>query len=356
MKVRHLLLTTALIASACGGDDRPATGAGDLQGTISIDGSSTVFPITEAVAEEFMRENPGVRVTIGVSGTGGGFSKFTRGVTDISNASRPIKPEEAAQAAANGVTYIELPVAYDGLAVVVHPGSDFVECLTVAELRAIWSPGSTVNNWSQVRAGFPDRALRLYGAGTDSGTYDYFTAAIVGSEGDSRSDYSASEDDNTLVQGVAGTEAALGFIPYSYYDSNQDRLKLIGIDDGNEANGAGCIQPTAESVRSGTYQPLARPEFIYVNAAKADDPAVRAFVEYYMEHGGALAEEVGYVALSAEAYEAASERFANGITGSVFSGGSQVGVRLEDLLRMEGAGPAPSADGPTPAGDTSAAD
>ena len=344
-----LLLATAVAVSACGGGERPAGGGDGLEGTITVDGSSTVFPITEAVAEEFMLENPGVRVTIGVSGTGGGFSKFTRGVTDISNASRPIKPEEAEQAAANGITYIELPVAYDGLAVVVNPGADFVECLTVAELRAIWAPGSTVDNWSEVRAGFPDRELRLYGAGTDSGTYDYFTAAIVGEEGESRADFNASEDDNTLVQGVAGTEGALGFIPYSYYDSNQERLKLIGIDDGDEANGAGCVQPNAESVRSGTYQPLARPEFIYVSTARADDPAVRAFVEYYMEHGGALAEEVGYVALSPEAYAAAAERFANRVTGSVFSGGSQIGVRLEDLLRMEGAEPAGGAASDTAA-------
>jgi phosphate transport system substrate-binding protein len=345
------LLATSLILAACGGGERPAAGGSDLEGTISVDGSSTVFPITEAVAEEFMLENPGVRVTIGVSGTGGGFSRFTRGSTDISNASRPIKPEEAEQAAANGIQFIELPVAYDGLAVVVHPGADFVDCLTVEELRAVWEPGSTVNNWSQVRPGFPDRPLRLYGAGTDSGTYDYFTASIVGEEGDSRADFNASEDDNTLVQGVAGTEGALGFIPYSYYDSNQDRLKLLGIDDGDEANGAGCVQPSAESVRAGTYQPLARPEFIYVNAEKAADPAVRAFVEYYMEHGGALAEEVGYVALSPEAYTAASERFENRVTGSVFSGGSQIGVRLEDLLRMETAGPEPAGAAP----DTAAA-
>ena len=339
------LLALPFVLAACGGGgDRPP---GDgLTGTIRIDGSSTVFPITEAVAEEFMLENPGVRVTVGVSGTGGGFAKFTRGETEISNASRPIKPEEAEQAEANGIAYIELPVAYDGLAVVTHPGNDFVECLTVEELRAVWAPSSAVNDWSQVRAGFPARPLRLFGAGTDSGTYDYFTAAVVGEEGESRADYSASEDDNTLVQGVAGTVGALGFLPYSYYEANRERLKLVGVDDGDAANGDGCVAPSAETVRDGTYQPLARPEFIYVSAAAADDPVVRAFVAYYLEHGGALAEEVGYVALSPEAYAAAAERFERRITGSLFAGGSQIGVRLEDLLRMEAAGAPPTGTAP----------
>jgi phosphate transport system substrate-binding protein len=299
-------------------------------------------------------------VTVGVSGTGGGFAKFTRGETEISNASRPIKPEEAEAAEANGIGFIELPVAYDGLAVVTHPSNSFAECLTVEELRAMWAPNSTVTNWSQVRAGFPDRPLRLFGAGTDSGTYDYFTAAVVGEEGASRTDFQASEDDNVLVQGVAGDESALGFIPYSYYDSNRERLRLVGIDDGDASNGAGCVQPSAETVRAGTYQPLARPEFIYVSAAAAEDPAVQAFVAFYLEHGGALAEEVGYVPLSDEAYAAAQARFDERITGSVFAGGSQVGVRLEDLLRMEGApgGSAAPADtaaaGPAPPDNTAA--
>ncbi|HLA64816.1 MAG TPA: PstS family phosphate ABC transporter substrate-binding protein [Rhodothermales bacterium] len=338
MRPRLSLLPLALCAlglAACGGEHRGEGGAGDLTGSIRIDGSSTVFPLTEAVAEDFMIANPGVRVTVGVSGTGGGFAKFTRGEIDISNASRPIKDEEQAQADANGIAYIELPVSYDGLAIVTNPGNTFAACLTVEELRAMWEPGSEVGNWSQVRAGFPDRPLRLFGAGTDSGTYDYFTKAIVGEEGASRTDYNRSEDDNVLVQGVAGDEGALGFVPLSYYDSNQERLMLVGVDDGDPANGDGCIQPNAETVRNGTYQPLARPEFIYVNAAKADDPAVEAFVHFYLEHAAELATEVGYVPLSPEAYAAALHRFDERITGSVFSGGAQVGVRLEDLLRME---------------------
>jgi phosphate transport system substrate-binding protein len=200
----------------------------------------------------------------------------------------------------------------------------------------MWEPGSTVGNWSAVRAGFPNRPLRLYGAGTDSGTYDYFTAAVVGEEGDSRADFTASEDDNVLVQGVAGDVSALGFVPLSYFEANRERLRLVGINDGDEANGAGCISPSAESVRDGTYQPLARPVFIYVNAERSTEPAVEAFVEYYIEHAGALAEEVGYVALSPEAYAAAAERFEARVPGSVFEGGSQVGVSLEELLRMEG--------------------
>jgi phosphate transport system substrate-binding protein len=203
----------------------------------------------------------------------------------------------------------------------------------------MWAPGSQVNDWSQVRAGFPSRPLRLYGAGTDSGTYDYFTAATVGEEGASRADFTASEDDNVLVQGVAGDQNALGFVPLSYYEANRERLRVVGVNDGDEANGAGCVTPSAETVRTGTYQPLSRPVFIYVNAERAADPAVSAFVEYYIEHAGALAEEVGYVALSPEAYAAAAERFERRVSGSVFAGGSQVGLSLEDLLRLEGAEP-----------------
>ena len=299
-----------------------------------------------------MKEHPRVRVTVGVSGTGGGFSKFVREETDISDASRPIKPIEAEQAAQNNVQYIELPVAYDGLAVVVNPGNDWVDCLTVDELRRIWEPGSTIDNWNQVRPSFPDRDLHLYGAGTDSGTYDYFTTAIVGEEGASRSSFTASEDDNVLVQGLAGDPDALGFLPYAYYDENQDKLTLLGIDDGNPDNGEGCIQPGPETVQSGTYQPLARPEFIYVNAARADDPAVQAFTVFYLEHAAALATEVGYVALSEEAYALGLQRLERRITGSVFGGeGSQVGVRVADLLRLEEAA---QAEGDTLA-DTTAA-
>jgi phosphate transport system substrate-binding protein len=222
--------------------------------------------------------------------------------------------------------------------VMVHAQNDWVECLTVEELRRMWEAGSQINRWSQVRAGFPDRPLNLYGPGTDSGTYDYFTAAIVGQEGASRPDFTASEDDNVLVQGVAGDPNALGFFGLAYYEENRSRLRLLAIDDGDPANGAGCIQPTMETVRDGTYRPLSRPEFIYVAAESAGRPEIDAFVDFYMQHGGQLAQEVGYAPLSNEAYRLATERYRQRTTGSVFGGhghGSQVGVRVEDLLLMQ---------------------
>jgi phosphate transport system substrate-binding protein len=327
-----LLLICTL--GGCGGGSTQEEGA--LTGTVRIDGSSTVYPITEAVAEEFMASNRGVQVTVGVSGTGGGFAKFGRGETDISDASRPIQASEAQLAQQNGIEFIELPVAYDGLVVVANPQNTWAECLTVDELRRIWETNSTVRSWSEVRPGFPNQPINLYGAGTDSGTYDYFTAAIVGEEGASRADFTASEDDNVLVQGVSGDPNALGFFGMAYYDENADRLKLLGVDDGNPANGDGCIQPSQETVENGTYQPLARPEFIYVNAERANDPAVEAFVEFYLENAPALVSEVGYVPLSSQAYELALQRFQNRTTGSVFQGGSQTGVRMEQLLQMGG--------------------
>jgi phosphate transport system substrate-binding protein len=339
------LLLALLPLAACGdGDDAPAAGGSDLSGTVLIDGSSTVAPLSEAVAEEFMAAHPNVRVTVGTSGTGGGFGKFFRGETDINDASRPVKTDEVA----GGYDFVELPVAYDGLAIVTNPGNDFVECLTVDELRAVWEPGSTANNWSQVRAGFPSKPLTLFGAGTDSGTYDYFTEAIVGEEGASRSDYTASEDDNVLVQGVAGDAGGLGFVPLAYYESNRERLRLVGVD-----GGSGCVSPSAETVNNGTYAPLSRPLFIYVRADRASDPTIRAFVEFYLDNAGALAPEVGYVALSAAGYDAARERLAAGTTGSVFAGGSQVGVTIEELLRREH-GAAGADSGAAPGADTTA--
>lgn len=331
------LLLTAFVTLGlvgCGGGS-DTDGDDGLSGTVQVDGSSTVFPITEAVAEEFASVQPGVRVTVGVSGTGGGFSKFLRGETDINDASRPIKASERELAIANGIEYIEIPVAYDGIAIVTNPANTFADCLTTGELEAIWEPGSTVNNWSQVRAGFPDQELTLYGPGTDSGTYDYFTEAIGGEGGASRSDFTASEDDNVLVQGIAGDLSALGFFGLAYYEENADKLMLVGVDDGDPSNGDGCIQPTGESVGNGTYQPLARPEFIYVNAARATDPAIAAFVEFYLDNAPALVREVGYVPLSDAAYELGLERFRNGTTGTVFGEESVVGMTIEELLQRE---------------------
>lgn len=319
-----------MLFGACGGGE-PAEG--ELTGSVQVDGSSTVYPITEAVAEEFMTEYPSSRVTVGVSGTGGGFSKFVRGETDVNDASRPIKDVELQLAEQNDVQFIELPVAYDGLAVMVNPENDWAECLTVTELRSIWEPGSQINNWNQIRPEFPDRELTLYGPGTDSGTYDYFTEAVVGESGASRTDYTASEDDNVLVQGVAGDESALGFFGLAYYEENQERLKLLGIDDGDPTNGEGCVQPTLETVEEGSYAPLSRPLLIYVRQEAANEEIVREFVNFYLENAGELAGEVGFVPLSSEAYELAQERFERGITGTMFGEETQVGVTMVQLLQ-----------------------
>ena len=298
-------ITMAAILSAtvvaCGGDASRNGGEvdGAVTGAVQVDGSSTVYPITEAVAEEYMLANDGaVRVTVGISGTGGGFKRFCAGETDINDASRAITATEVEACAAAGVEPLELPVAYDGLSVVVNPANDWAECLTVAELRAIWEPGSAVTRWSQVRAGFPDSQLRLYGPGTDSGTFDYFTEAIMGEEDASRSDYTASEDDNVLVQGVAGDESALGYFGYAYFEENADRMKLVGVD-----NGDGCVLPTPETVNSGEYAPLSRSVFIYVAASALERPAVADFVRYYMENAPELVREVGYVPLPMDQYE-----------------------------------------------------
>lgn len=315
------------------GTDGTSTAASEgsgLAGDVLVDGSSTVFPISEAMAEEFMAENADVRVTVGVSGTGGGFQKFCAGETDVSNASRPIKQEEIDLCAENGIEYVELPVAFDGLSVVVNPENDWAQCLTVEELKMIWEPAAegTITNWNQVRPDFPDQPLGLYGAGTDSGTYDYFTAALLETEGESRGDYTASEDDNVIVQGVIGDTNALGFFGYAYYVENQDSLGLIAIDNGN-----GCVEPSPETIGDGSYQPLSRPEFVYIKATSLDNPAVRAFAEYQIAaENKPLVEEVGYVPLPDDVLDAALERLEAGTTGSVFAGGSAVGVKLSEVL------------------------
>jgi phosphate transport system substrate-binding protein len=250
------------------------------------------------VAEEFHRVHPGVQVNVGVSGTGGGFKRFTIGETDISDASRPIKPLEAQQAEANGIEYLELQVALDGISVVVNPQNDFVDYLTVEELKRIWEPSSTVDSWDDVRPEWPSRRLNLYGPGTDSGTFDYFTEAIMGQARASRSDYTASEDDNVLVQGIAGDRNALGYFGYAYYAENADKLKLVAIDSGN-----GPVLPTEATIQSGEYSPLSRPLFIYVNKKSLERPEVKAFLEFYMENAAQLVREVGYLPLKAEIYQ-----------------------------------------------------
>ena len=300
------MIVVVLTAIACGPDSEAAAqpaaaveGQGiALSGTIEIDGSSTVFPITEAVAEEFKKVAPEVRVNVGVSGSGGGFKRFTAGEIDISDASRQIKENEAAAAEENGIEYLEFLVGVDGLSVLVSPKNDFVECLTVDQLHEVWKPESAVQNWSDLDPSWPDRKVNLYGPGTDSGTFDYFTEEVNGEAGLSRADYTASEDDNVLVQGIRGDRNALGYFGFSYYAENKDKLKLVAVD-----SGGGCMVPSVETIADGTYSPLSRPLFIYVSRASLERPEVKAFVEFYMENGSELTAEVGYVPLSAQDYQ-----------------------------------------------------
>jgi phosphate transport system substrate-binding protein len=298
-----------------------------------MDGSSTVFPIAEAVAEEFQISKRGkVHVTVGIAGTGGGFKKFCRGETDISDASRPISVEEMAACRAAGITYMELPIAFDALTVVVNPANTWAKSMTVADLKKIWEPGAQgrISNWSQVRAGFPSEKLTLFGPGTDSGTFDYFTEAVNGKAKASRSDYSASEDDNTLVQGVENSKGGLGYFGYAYYVAHKDKLRAVPIDGGK-----GPVEPSAENVVNGTYQPLSRPLFMYVKVSAASRPEVQEFVKFVLANGPKYITEVGYVPLPASAYPIVLQHFTEGKTGTVFGGVPKVGLTIDQLLTME---------------------
>lgn len=295
-----LALTAAvmLAASACGGADVGSGGEGGdkLSGTVKVDGSSTVAPLSTVAAQLFQQANPGVKVTVGTSGTGGGFEKFCAGETDISNASREIKDEEKALCEKKGVKFEEFSVANDGLSVVVSKDNDFVECLTVEQLKKIWEPGSKVSNWNQVDPKFPNQKMELFGAGTDSGTFDYFTDAINGEEGASRTDYNPSEDDNVTVRGVSGSKGGIGYFGLSYFEENKDKLKALKIDGG----GGGCVAPGIETVQNGTYTPLGRQLFIYPKASSLEKPEAEAFVEYYVENSAEIAEKAQFVPLNAE--------------------------------------------------------
>ena len=271
-----------------------------LTGMVEVDGSSTVAPVSEAVAEEFKKLHPKANVLVGVSGSGGGFKRFVIGETDISNASRGIKSSEAEKAKANGIDFAELRIGMDGLSVMVNPSNTFVDCLTTTELKKIWEPGSSVNNWNQVRSSFPNQKMRLYGPGTDSGTFDFFTDEINGEGGASRDDYTMSEDDNVIVQGIAGDQYSLGYFGYAYYAANKDKLKVIGIDSGE-----GCVVPSAETIDNASYKPLTRPLYIYVKKSSyANKQVVKEFVDFYMKEAGALTAEVGYVPVKEEEYKA----------------------------------------------------
>lgn len=306
-----ILFGGAVILASCGGQKGDSASEESLSGNIQIDGSSTVYPITEAVAEEFRTEAPDVQVTVGVSGTGGGMKKFSRGEIDIVNASRNINQSEADLAKSNNISFLEIPVAYDGLTVVVHPENDWVNDITVAELKKIWEPGAqgTITRWNQVRPEWPDQEIHLYGAGVESGTYDYFTEAIVGKSHSSRGDYTASEDDNVLVQGVSTDPYSLGFFGYAYYEENKNKLKAIPVDDENSSNGEGAILPSVETVKDGSYAPLSRPLFIYVNSKAAARPEVVKFVDFYLDNAPELSQEVGYIPLQPEEYEQQVKKF-----------------------------------------------
>jgi phosphate transport system substrate-binding protein len=304
---------------ACGGGtgSSGAGAGGALFGTIRIDGSSTVGPLTEAAAESFQEQNPDVQVTVGISGTGGGFEKFCNGETDINDASRSIEDDEAKACAANNIDYGEVQVANDGLTLVVNTENDWATCLTTDQLKNIWVKGSTIDNWNQVDPSFPDVALELFGPGTDSGTFDYFTGAINGEEGNSRTDYTATEDDNVTVQGVAGSKGGLGYFGLSYYEANTDKLNVVQVDGGN-----GCVTPDTSTVQSGEYTPLSRPLFMYPSDGALDRAEVDAFIRYYIDNAETLAEQAQFVAMTQDQSAAAVKAVDDlaGASGSASSG------------------------------------
>ena len=302
---------------------------------VKVDGSSTVYPITEAVAEEFQKaKKNAIKVTVGISGTGGGFKKFCRGEIDIANASRPILKKEMADCKAAGVEYIELPVAFDALTVVMNPKNAFLKELTVEQLKAIWEPAAQgkIARWNQVNPTWPDAPIKLFGAGADSGTFDYFTEAVVGKAKSSRGDYTASEDDNVLVQGVSRDVNAIGYFGYAYYAENTGKLKAVPII---EKAGKPAVLPSEESVIKGTYQPLSRPIFVYINPKSLDKPEVREFVEFYMKNASKLSKEVKYVPLPVKAYTVNMEHVDKKKTGTVFGGTAEVGITIEELQKRE---------------------
>jgi phosphate transport system substrate-binding protein len=328
MQIRTAALTAVALAALV------ASGAAQAQTTIKIDGSSTVFPITEAVAEEFQKtKKNAVRVTVGISGTGGGFKKFCRGETDISDASRPILKEEMDACAKAGIDYIEIPVAFDALTIAVNPKNDWVKSITVADLKKVWEPSAQgkVMKWKDVRPEWPDQPLKLFGAGTDSGTFDYFTEAVNGKAKASRSDFTASEDDNVLVQGIENDRNALGYIPFAYYQPHASKMKAVAIDEGK---GKGAILPSEKTVVDGSYSPMSRPLFLYVSVKALDRPEINEFMAFYLKSQD-LIKEVKYVALPEEAYVAGRDRIAKRAKGTVFGGHPEVGLPIMELLKRE---------------------
>jgi phosphate transport system substrate-binding protein len=326
-RYQWLCAATALVAAFAA----PTFARGQL---VKVDGSSTVYPIAEAVAEEFQKARKGaVKVTVGVSGTGGGFKKFCRGEIDIANASRPITKKEMEDCKAAGVSYLEMPVAYDALTVVIHPDNTWAKTMTVAELKKMWEPAAQgeITRWNQVNQAWPDQPLKLFGPGADSGTFEYFTEAIVGKAKSSRGDYTASEDDNILVMGVNRDINGLGYFGYAYYEANKDKLVSVAIA---AVEGMPAVAPSVQTVQSGVY-PLSRPLFIYVSAKSAAKPEVREFVEYFNQNVDELVREVGYVPLPAKAYDYNLETLGKLRLGTKFGGETGVGLTIENLMEME---------------------
>ena len=330
MKFCYLASAAAILAAS-------ASSASAQTKTIAVDGSSTVFPVMEAIAEEFQKSKKGgIRVTVGISGTGGGFKKFCRGETDLSNGSRPILKEEIEQCKQAGIEFYELPIAFDALTVAVSPKNTFIgDCITVADLKKIWEPSAQgkVMNWSDVKQGWPSQPMKLYGAGADSGTFDYFTEAVVGKAKASRGDFTASEDDNVLVTGIENDVNSLGYIPFAYYEPHSAKLKAVAVDWGK---GQGCVKPSLQAVLAGQYNPLSRPLFVYVSKKAAEaKPEVREFVEFAMTKSVPLIKEVKYLQLPDQAYAMGLKKFKDGKTGSVFGGVPEVGVKVEDIISRE---------------------
>ena len=326
------VIAVATVLGGCG-EKTPDAGSRELA-VIKVDGSSTVFPIAEAVAEEFQSAERGkVRVTVGLSGTGGGFKKLCRGDADIANASRPILKDEMEKCRAAGIQFIELPVAFDAITVVVNPGNDWIKSITTADLKKIWEPEAQgkITRWNQVRPEWPDAPLMLFGPGADSGTFDYFTEAVNGKAKASRGDFIASEDDNVLVQGVEHNKNALGYFGFAYYIAHTDRMRALPVEQGN-GNG---VVPSIATVTDGSYQPLSRPLFVYVSAAAAKRPEVRKFIEFYLTEGPALAAETGFVPLPDHANQAMLRHFQDNRVGSVFGGVPEVGVTIDALMKRE---------------------
>ncbi len=331
----HLLMTSLIAAVLL-----LLTASAFAESLIKVDGSSTVFPITEAVAEEFQAAQKGaVRVTVGISGTGGGFKKFCRGETDVQDASRPIQATEMEDCKKAGIKYFELPIAYDAIAVVVNPKNDWIKDITVDDLKKMWEPAAQgkITKWSDINPKWPAQPLKLFGPGSDSGTFDYFTEAIVGKAKQSRGDYTASEDDNVIVQGISNDKYALGYFGLSYAEANKSKLKLAGLIGGDKAPKKNvAVLPSKETVENGSYFPLARPIFIYVNEASYKRAEVADFAKFYLQNATKLVPEVKYIALPAKAYEMGVEHLTKGKLGTKFGGHSEVGMKIEELMKKEG--------------------